>query len=87
MVRTATGFIALYLRLTGFKGWTSLWDTIYVAPGWEDCRWLIRHEQAHLAQMHRDGKLVFMLKYSYWLLRYGYKLHPYEIEARKAEFP
>ncbi len=85
MTRTATGLIALYLRLTGFKGWTSLWGVIYLAPGWEKCDWLIRHESMHLEQMRRDGKFVFMLKYMYWFVRHGYTNNPYEIEARKAE--
>lgn len=85
MTRTATGPILWYLRLTGFKGWTSLWGVIYLYPGWENCDWLIRHERMHLEQMRRDGKARFMLRYTWWLLRYGYQDNPYEVEARAAE--
>ena len=38
-----------------------------------------------IEQMQRDGKLVYAIKYGYWLLRYGYWDNPYEIEARAAE--
>lgn len=47
-------------------------------------KWRIRHEQEHLNQMTREGKLRFMANYVWWLLRYGYWNNPYEIEARKA---
>ena len=84
-VRTATGLIALYLRITGFKGWTSLWNIIYMAPGYEYNARLLRHECKHLLQMQRDGKWAFMFKYTWYLLRYGYVNNPYEAEARDAE--
>jgi len=83
--KTATGLIAIYMKLCGFKGWASLWNTIYLMPGHEYNQALIRHEQMHLDQMARDGKLVFMVKYTYMLIRFGYRNHPYEIEARAAE--
>jgi hypothetical protein len=85
MIKTANGLILLYMRFCGFQGWTSFWGSIYLAPGYEMHQGLIRHERKHLEQMQRDGKLVYLIKYSYWLLRYGYKNNPYEIEARAAE--
>ena len=85
MTRTATGLILMYMRACGFHGWTSLWGVIYIAPGYELCQPLIRHESKHLEQMQRDGKLLYLIKYSYWTLRYGYKNNPYEVEARQAE--
>jgi hypothetical protein len=57
-IRTATGLIAWYLRATGFKGWTSFWNTIYVMPGHENNQRLLRHERKHLEQIERDGRLV-----------------------------
>lgn len=69
----------------GFFGWTSLWGTIYVLKGQEENTRLIKHEQTHLIQMERDGKIPFLFKYAYWHLRYGYKNNPYEVEAREAE--
>ena len=85
MIRTASGLILFYMKACGFQGWTSFWNTIYMAPGYELCQPLIRHESKHLEQMQRDGKLVYLIKYSYWLLRYGYRMNPYEVEARAAE--
>lgn len=84
-IRTATGLIAAYMRLFGFKGWTSFWRTIYVLPGFENDQRLLRHERCHLEQVERDGRLLFSIKYLYRLCRYGYKNCPYEMEARAAE--
>ena len=84
-VRTATGLIAAYMRLCGFKGWTSFWNTIYVLPGFEHNQRLLSHERKHLEQIERDGRLLFAFKYSWWTLRYGYYMNPYEVEARAAE--
>ena len=87
MIRTASGLILQYMKVCGFQGWTSLWGVIYMAPGYELHEALIRHERKHLEQMQRDGKLVYLIKYTWWLLRYGYKMNPYEVEARAAEQP
>ena len=84
-VRTATGLIAAYMKLCGFKGWASFWRTIYVLPGHEHDQRLLRHERKHLEQIERDGRVVFAVKYLWWLCRYGYYMNPYEIEARAAE--
>lgn len=70
---TATGMIAAYMRLCGFLGWTSFWNTIS------------GHERCHIKQIKRDGRLLFALKYSWWTLRRGYWNNPYEVEARAAE--
>ena len=84
-VRTATGLIAWYMRACKFDGWASFWSTIYVLPGFENDQRLLRHERTHLEQIERDGRLLFSIKYLYWLCRYGYYMNPYEVEARAAE--
>lgn len=84
-VRTATGPIAWYMRACGFKGWTSFWRTTYVLPGYEDNQRLLRHERKHLEQIERDGRILFSIKYLWWLCRYGYWNNSYEVEARAAE--
>lgn len=84
-VKTATGLIRAYMRLCGFRGWASFWNTVYVMPGWEGYQPLLRHEAKHLEQIERDGRLVFAVRYLWWLARYGYQANPYEIEARAAE--
>ena len=73
------------MRLCGFRGWASFWDTVYLMPGSENDASLIRHEARHLEQIERDGRVVFAVKYLYWLARYGYRNNPYEMDARAAE--
>lgn len=85
MVKPATGLIAWYMRTFGFEGWTSLWGDIYLLPGGTPVVQLLRHELCHQKQMERDGKLLFMLKYMWRLLWYGYYQNPYEVEARAQE--
>ena len=84
-VKTATGLIRAYMRLCGFAGCTSFWNTVYVLPGRESDQRLLRHERCHLEQIEREGRLLFSIKYWWWLCRYGYWNNPYEIEARAAE--
>lgn len=84
-ISTATGPIAAYMSLCGFRGWASFWRTIYVLPGHEYNERLLRHERKHLEQIKRDGRVVFSIKYLWWLCRYGYWNNPYEVEARAAE--
>lgn len=73
------------MRRCGFLVWSSFWRAIYVLPGHERNEPLLRHERKHLEQIERDGRLLFSIKYLYWLCRYGYKNCPYEVEARAAE--
>lgn len=84
-VRSATGLIALYMRLCGFKGWASFWNVVYLHPEHLGNQALIRHEAKHLEQIERDGRLLFSVRYLYWLCRFGYWNNPYEVEARAAE--
>ena len=41
-----------------------------------------KHELVHIEQIKREGKLKFLFKYLFYLIRYGYDNNPYEIEAR-----
>lgn len=77
--------IKLYMRLFGYYGLATYWNTIYykdkiVSSG------LRRHEHKHIEQMARDGKFIYFIKYNYYWITKGYKNNPYEIEARKAEY-
>jgi hypothetical protein len=83
--KTAKGPILWYMQLLGFEGWASLWNTIYIKPGFEGYLALERHEACHLRQMQRDGRLRYMVKYLWWLTWYGYRDNPYEVEARSCE--
>ena len=84
-LRIASGPIRWYMLACGFKGWASFWETIYVLPGWEFNRPLIRHELRHLDQIRREGRLRFAIGYLWELLRHGYWNNKYEIAARAAE--
>lgn len=46
---------------------------------------IARHEYQHIAQMRRDGMLVWWVTAGYYLLRFGYWDSPYEIEARAVQ--
>jgi len=83
-LRIATGLIRRYMVLCGFRGWTSYWGTVYVLAGSEKDKELLAHEQCHLDQMRHDGRIVFTIKYLYWLARFGYWDNPYEVRARQA---
>ena len=84
--KIATGLIKKYMEKKGFRGWTSLWNTVYYIDedAINDVR-LIKHELCHIEQMHREGKCMFMLKYIWYDLTVDYALNPYEIEARERE--
>lgn len=47
-------------------------------------RWLI-HELTHVRQWHREGYIKFLLKYLWFSIRYGYRMNPFEKEAREME--
>lgn len=83
--KTASGIIKWYMEKMGYKGWTSLWNTIYMMPGYEFSTRLRKHELKHIDQMSSDGKILFTIKYTYWWIIKGYKDNPYEVEARNAE--
>ena len=46
---------------------------------------LFRHEMEHVYQVRLDGWLSFYFGYVFLLLIYGYKKHPFEVEAREYE--
>ena len=80
----AAGVIALFLRLTGAWAVTMPWKTVYCLPQYQNNADLWAHEMVHIKQIERDGAVLWTLKVFWYLLRYGYKNSPYEIEARKA---
>jgi len=79
-VCTATGLLAWLMRRAGFLGWTSFWHVVSFMPGHEGDERLLRHERRHLEQIERDGRLLFSIRYLWWLARHGYWNSPYEVE-------
>lgn len=78
----ATGLILWFLRATGAWAVTTPWRVIYCRPEHLGHERLLAHEQVHLEQIQRDGAVVWTLKVVWYLMRYGYRNSPYEIEAR-----
>lgn len=85
-IKTASGLMLAYLNLFKFDAVATLWDTIYVRPGFESHSVLLLHEQEHIRQMQSEGKFKFTAKYLWYLLRYGYWNNPYEVQAREASY-
>lgn len=83
-MKPATGLALLFLKLTGAWAVTTPWQVIYCRQEHLGNAQLLAHEQIHLAQIKRDGALMWTLKVFWYLLRYGYKASPYEIEARNS---
>ena len=84
-LKEATGFFLWFLNICKFDAWTSNWGTIYIRKECIDSERLIRHEQQHALQIQRDGKFKQPFKYFIYLLKYGYRKNPNEIDARNAE--
>ena len=83
-MKTAPLPILWFLKLAGALAVTMPWRTVYCRPGEEGNQPLAAHEAVHVAQIERDGAVMWTIKIFYYLLRYGYKsdLNPYENEAR-----
>lgn len=82
IIKEARGLIKIFMKTCGFLGWASLWNTVYVMPGHKNNAVVVHHEFVHLSQMRRDGKMLFVIKYIWWLLTKGCKNNPYEVEAK-----
>ncbi len=79
----AYGPFKWFLDTYGYSGITMPWRSIYVlSPYLHDTK-LRRHELVHIAQMRRDGTLLFCIKYLWWCYKVGYWNNPYELEARR----
>ena len=83
--RPARGPIRWFLRRTGYAGICLPPVGIYILAEHMYSDRLIRHEQAHWRQWQRMGTIRFYAAYLWGLVRYGYRDHPMEIEARAAE--
>lgn len=82
-----------FLKMFGFVGnrfiALTIWNTIHVAEGIGKLSdQSFNHEFKHVLQWHEMGRFKFIVKYFYFMIKYGYDQHPIEQEARKfAEEP
>lgn len=78
--------IKWWMDLWKYKAYATVWNTVY----YDDIvsmnnKALFRHEEKHLEQMDRDGKITWLLVYYWQWMTKGYESIDYEIEARDAE--
>jgi hypothetical protein len=83
--RPARHIIAWFLRRFGFAGVALAPWGIYILPEHLGNQRLIQHERLHWQQYQRMGLLRYYVTYLWGLVRYGYRNHPMELEARAAE--
>lgn len=80
-MRVVTACRAAVVRRFGV-GLTLPWGDVWLLPESANDEGVVRHEQAHLNQIARDGAVMWTCKYLWWTLRYGYWANPYEVDAR-----
>lgn len=78
--KRATGWRLWILDRLGAAGLTLPWRIVWVHPDY-DTEQLRAHEQVHLDQIDRHGPVRFAALYIWFLIRYGYRNHPFEREA------
>lgn len=81
----AYGPFRWFLAGFGYRAVTMPWRSIYVLHQHWDDQVLRRHELVHIEQIGRDGAVRFSVRYAWFLVRYGYRSNPYEIEAYRRE--
>ncbi len=89
--KKAKGLVRRYMLYFGFTGFASPWQTIYYMDD-KPSKYLVAHEKKHIEQMGRYSKylwlsvIIFLVKYTYYLIKVGYKNSPYELEARDVKY-
>ena len=66
------------------KNWRGFATPFFIVVKYRDPK-LEAHEQCHVRQWWRGWIIGFAVLYVYYLIKYGYRNNPYEIEARQAE--
>lgn len=85
MIKIAKSLSLLFLNWVRRDAATLPPFGIYVRPERMNDAALLRHKQVHWAQYQGMGTLRFYTAYLWQLWLHGYKNHPMEHEARKAE--
>lgn len=83
--RPANWFWERFLRRYNFWAIPMPWRTVHIrrdkfrtGPALEVIR---QHERVHYEQMEREGVIRWHIKYFVFLLKFGYRNNPYEVEA------
>ena len=83
MIKPAPHLIRWFLKTFGYGGIVLPPFGIYILAERMNEEELVRHEQVHWSQYERMGAVKFYWNYLVGLVRYGYKNHPMEVEARE----
>lgn len=85
MFKEARHIYKWFLRIFGYVAIVNPFSlTCHVLPdSYPPSKRLKKHEETHIQQIERDGTFKFCIKYVWYLLIYGYKDNPYEVEARQ----
>ena len=70
-----------FLKGTRVRGVVLGRNIYFSMPANEIPAWLFRHELEHAYQQNKEGVIKFYLKYFWYILRYGYRKNPFEVEA------
>jgi hypothetical protein len=79
--RNANWFWHWFLVRYDFWAIPMPWRVVHVLPDKLNSEVLRQHERVHYEQMEREGIIVWHLKYLVFLLKFGYRNNPYEVEA------
>lgn len=79
--RAANWFWERFLRRYQFWAIPMPWRVVHVLPEKTRSYVLREHERVHYEQMEREGTIWWHLKYLVFLLKFGYRNNPYEVEA------
>lgn len=82
-IKIAGPLMAAAMDWAGLAGCAWPWKTIHIHPRSETDVVLRLHEMAHVAQIEREGALLWTLMSIWYPIRYGYWQAPHEIEARR----
>ena len=64
--------ISLLFKYTNYIAWTSLWNTAYYKNSEVMTSKTIKHEECHLLQISREGRIKFTYNYLMETYRQGY---------------
>ncbi len=71
------------LNKLGFVAIPLPWGTIYYLDIAFFSPRVRRHELVHIAQIRREGVILWLMKYFYYIAKTRYHNNPYEVEARR----
>ena len=72
-----------WIKKLGLNG-IAIFPFIFIAD--KNNKRVLKHELVHIEQQKKEWVILFLIKYIYYNLKYGYKNNPYEVAAREREY-